>query len=354
MWFGTANGVVRVDPREQRGNTLAPPVAVERMLVDGRDVDPDAAPTIGPGVERVEFRYAGMSYVAPAAVRYRYRMEGFDRGWTDAGASRVASYTNLPPGDYVFRVVASNNDGVWSEQGADVAFVLAPRWFETWWFRAFAAAATLLLLGAFYRVRVWRLHERQRELTREVAQRTDALRRANSELQRMAELDGLTRIANRSAFDRRLREAWDEHAAAQRPLAVLLCDIDAFKAYNDTYGHLAGDAALIEVARSLGAGLRSGADLAARYGGEEFAVLLLRCDEREATAAARRMLDGVRALAIEHRSSGVAASVTISIGVASRVPGAAQEPEVLLRSADEALYRAKAGGRDRMAEAARA
>lgn len=348
LWFGTANGVVRIDPGHERTNALPPPVAIERVLVDGGEVDPDRVGTIGPGIERVEFRYAGMSYVAPAAVRYRYRMDGFDRGWTDAGAARVASYTNLPPGDYVFRATASNNDGVWSADGASVAFTVAPAWYAAWWFRSLLALAVVGLLAAIYRLRVWNLHERQRELTREVAQRTDALRRANVELQRLAELDGLTGIANRGAFDRRLCQAWDEHAASGSPLAVLLCDIDAFKAYNDTYGHLAGDAALIGVARVLSRSLRSGADVAARYGGEEFALLLLRCDAGEAAAVAQRLLEAVRALHIEHGGSGVSSSVTISIGVAAVVPVAAEATDVLLRRADEALYRAKAAGRNRV------
>jgi len=347
LWFGTAKGVVRIEPGQLRMNVLPPPVSIERMLVDGRDVDPLQPERLGPGFERVEFRYAAMSYVAPAAVRYRYRLEGYDRAWTDAGNARAVAYTNLPAGDYVFRVAASNNDGVWNEAGANVAFTIVPYWYETWWFRSLVLAAIAALLALAYRLRVLGLHARQSELRRLVAQRTQALRRANAELQRIAELDGLTRIANRGAFDRRLREAWDEHAATREPLAVLLCDIDAFKAYNDTYGHLAGDAALVEVARVLGDGLRGGDDVAARYGGEEFAVLLVRCGASDALAVANRMLDAVRSLAIAHRSSDASDRVTASIGVAATVPDATLSPDALLQRADEALYRAKAAGRDR-------
>ncbi len=351
MWFGTANGVVIVDPAHQYVNLLPPPVAVEHMLVDGKDIDPDRVGRIGPGIERMELRYAAMSYVAPAAVKYRYRIEGFDRDWIDAGANRIASYTNLPPGDYAFRAIASNNDGVWNTDGASIRFTIVPNWYATWWFRSLAALAILGLFIATYRVRVWRLHERERALTREVAQRTEALRDANSRLQRLASLDGLTDIANRRAFNRRLKEAWIEHTAKGAPLAVLLCDVDAFKAYNDSYGHLAGDAALTAVAGALSRMLRSQADLAARYGGEEFAILLAGCDADEAGAMARRMLDAVRDLAIDHRASDTAAHLTISIGVASITPGATDSPDSLLRRADEALYRAKAQGRDSVGDA---
>ena len=348
MWFGTANGVVIVDPKHERVNRMRPPVAVERVLVDGKDVDPDHIGRIGPGVKRIELHYAAMSYVAPAAVQYRYRIEGFDRDWIDVGAGRVAYYTNLPPGDYVFRVIASNNDGVWNTEGASVAFTIVPSWYATWWFRILVAMIVIGLLAAIYRLRVWRLHERERELTREVAQHTKALRNANAELKRIAALDGLTRIANRGAFDQRLRDALVEHAASGAPLAVLMCDVDAFKAYNDTYGHLAGDVALTAVAGALTKALRPDVDLAARYGGEEFAVLLSGCDASEAAAVAQRMLEAVRALAIEHRCSDVAPHVTISVGIAAVASTATTSPEQLLRRADEALYRAKAEGRDRM------
>jgi diguanylate cyclase (GGDEF)-like protein len=284
-------------------------------------------------------------------VRYRYRLQGFDRGWIDAGSRRAAYYTNLPPGDYVFQAIASNNDGVWNTTGASVAFTIVPNWYESWWFRTLAALLVVGLLAVAYRLRVWRLHERERELTREVAQRTEALRNANAELKRLAALDGLTHIANRGAFNERLREALDARVASGAPLAVLMCDVDAFKAYNDTYGHLAGDVALTAVAGALAQVLRPDADLAARYGGEEFAVLLAGCDASAAAVVAQRMLEAVRALAIEHRCSDAAPHVTISVGIAAVMPKTAQSPEQLLRSADEALYRAKAAGRDRIAGA---
>lgn len=348
MWFGTAKGVVIVDPAQMRLNTQAPPVQVERLLVDGAEADPAGAGRLGPGIERIELHFAAMSYVAPAGVRYRYRLEGFDREWRDAGGGRVASYTNLPPGDYVFRVVASNNDGVWNEQGASVAFTLLPRWDQTTWFRSLAA---LLLLGgviAIVRLRLRDARARERELTDQVAQRTEALRDANERLERIAALDALTGIANRREFNQRLLATWADHAARGMPMAVLIADVDEFKAYNDSYGHLTGDSALAAVAGALAGAVRGDADLAARYGGEEFAVLLPDCDIDAATTVAQRMLEAVRGLGIAHRACDVAPYVTISVGVASVVPRSGESPEIVLRRADEALYRAKAAGRDRI------
>jgi len=319
--------------------------------VDGADVDPDGAGRFGPGVERIEMHYAAMSYVAPSAVRYRYRMEGFDRDWTDAGNGRSASYTNLPPGDYVFRVAASNNDGVWNEAGASVAFTLLPRWNQTTGFRLLAALALLGIVAAIVWLRLRAAGRRELELTREVAQRTEALREANERLEIIAALDALTGIANRREFNRRLVKAWDEHRLGAAPLAVLIADIDEFKAYNDTYGHLEGDAALAAVAAAIAGVVRGPDDLAARYGGEEFAVLLPQCSAEEAETVAGHMLAAVRALGIAHRTSDAADHVTLSIGVASLVPAAEMSPDTILRVADEALYRAKAGGRDQVVTA---
>jgi len=181
--------------------------------------------------------------------------------------------------------------------------------------------------------------------------RTQELRSANAELRRLASLDGLTRIANRGAFEEGLARIWDDHRARGAPLAVLLCDIDVFKAYNDSCGHQAGDAALIRVAGAMAGMVRSADDLAARYGGEELALLLSDCDERAAAVVAQRLVEAVRSLAIEHRASDVAPWVTVSIGHAALVPRAEQSPEVIVRLADEALYRAKAQGRDRVCSA---
>jgi diguanylate cyclase (GGDEF)-like protein len=317
------------------------------VLADGSEFDPLQTAQFGADADHLEFHYAGMSYVAPEAVRYRYRLDGYDEQWVDAGSRRVAYYTNLPPGDYVFRAAACNNDGVWSTHDATFAFAILPHWYETRAFRLLVPIALLLLLAAAYRVRVWRVRANERALLREVALRTQELRNANAELRRLASLDGLTRIGNRGAFEQGLARAWGDHRARGAPLAVLLCDIDVFKAYNDSCGHQAGDAALIRVAGAMATLVRSADDLAARYGGEELALLLADCDDSAAAEVAHRLLGAVRSLAIEHRASNVAPWVTVSVGHASLVPHAGQSSDEIVRLADEALYRAKALGRDR-------
>ncbi len=164
LWFPTTKGVVRVDPARLRRNAVLPPVLVERLMVDDEAprLNPAGAETLhlGPGVRRLQFDYAGLSLTAPERVRYRYRLVGFDPGWVDAGTRRAAFYTALPPGDYRFEVRACNNDGVWNDAGAALAFVLRPRFYQTSWFAALAALAAVLAgAGAFW-LRQRQLHAR--------------------------------------------------------------------------------------------------------------------------------------------------------------------------------------------------
>jgi two-component system, cell cycle response regulator len=180
-------------------------------------------------------------------------------------------------------------------------------------------------------------------------QRTEsALQKANQELERLAHLDGLTEIANRRQFDAYLRQEWLRLAREQAPLSLILCDVDFFKNYNDTYGHLAGDGCLQQVAKAITSVVKRPADLAARYGGEEFAVILPNTNLVGAAHIAKQIRRSVKGLDICHDTSQVGSHVTLSLGVTSMIPIADAEPKVLVDVADCALYQAKQKGRDRL------
>jgi len=176
----------------------------------------------------------------------------------------------------------------------------------------------------------------------------EQLEAANQKLQHLACVDGLTQVANRRRFDEYLDVEWRRLAREQKPLSLILCDLDYFKVYNDTYGHLAGDLCLQQVGRVLHQALKRPADLVARYGGEEFAVILPNTDATGAVLVAEMIREGLRALKIAHAKSLVSEYVTLSLGVASFVPTPNASPDKLIAAADEALYRAKAEGRDRL------
>jgi diguanylate cyclase (GGDEF)-like protein len=172
------------------------------------------------------------------------------------------------------------------------------------------------------------------------------LQQANQELQRLASSDGLTQVANRRCFDDTFNAQWQRLAREQDSLSLILCDVDYFKLYNDTHGHLAGDDALRNVAKTISQTVKHPADLVARYGGEEFAVILPNTDAEQAIAVAQEIQTNISALQLPHPSSEVSEFITLSLGVATIIPHNRSSPESLIAAADQGLYQAKAQGRN--------
>ena len=175
VWFPTIKGVAIIDPGHLLVNALPPPVVIEDVWANKTPVPPENVVELGPGLGELEFHYTALSLVAPARNQFKYRLEGYDRGWVEAGSRRTAFYTNMPPGSYTFRVIASNNDGIWNETGTAFTFRLRPHIYQTWWFYGLCG---LLLAGTgvgAYRVRVRQMRARERALTVLVADRTREL-----------------------------------------------------------------------------------------------------------------------------------------------------------------------------------
>ena len=174
------------------------------------------------------------------------------------------------------------------------------------------------------------------------------LQAANLKLERLATLDELTQLANRRRFDQYLEMEWRRQAGEQTPLSLILCDIDSFKTYNDTYGHPGGDECLRQVAGAIGNAVDRPADLVARYGGEEFAVILPNTAIQGAVVVAEHIRTKIAALQLPHAGSQVSQYVTVSLGIASIVPASESATSILIAAADQALYQAKRLGRDRI------
>ncbi|MEJ1933610.1 EAL domain-containing protein [Nostoc sp. NIES-2111] len=172
------------------------------------------------------------------------------------------------------------------------------------------------------------------------------LKQANQELQRLASLDGLTQIANRRGFDNRLTVEWEQLAQEQAYISLILCDIDYFKLYNDTLGHLAGDDVIKYVANAISKTVTESSHLVARYGGEEFAIILPNIDAQGAVALAKEIQTSVNALKLAHPSSFIGEFITLSFGVATIIPKRQLSPLNLIAAADQGLYQAKAKGRN--------
>lgn len=188
--------------------------------------------------------------------------------------------------------------------------------------------------------------DREHEMADHLLQLNQELLELNHQLERMAHLDGLTQVANRFAFDQSLQNEWQRLSREQLPLSLILCDVDYFKAYNDNYGHPAGDKCLQEVAHVLMESVRRPADFVARYGGEEFAILLPNTDLDGAVQIAKIISQNLRDKKIPHAQSSTSDVVTLSYGIASYIPHYQKDPHILVRDADRALYEAKRGGRN--------
>ena len=528
--FGGSHGAVYFLPDAIVENSMAPPVRITDLLLSGVPVRPgevhdgvsltqpiEFAKTLvlGPAVTDFTLEFAALHYSDPTRNRFAYQLEGFDRDFIEAEAAKPrATYTNLDPDDYVFRVRAANKDGVWNEDGARLLIRVLPPWWATWWFRALALLGVMAMLAFAYRRRLAlheanrrRLESSVRERTAELAAQTGRLEASLAQVERthrevsllgelsaalqgsedvgiacrrisdfgprlfphssgalylrrtggvgwMAgctwglpldrQLDGgacvairegraishpvegvadacshlcsldtedgasaciplsaqgillgllhirhedapdagearrrlavahsmaeqtalalanlelraalleqsirdpLTGLFNRRQLQESLQEALVNSSKVGTPVALLMIDIDHFKAYNDTHGHAAGDRVLQSVADALQAHARPG-DVVCRYGGEELAVLLPDTAVADALDLSRAMLDAIRRSEVSHDGR-LLPPVTLSLGLAV-FPDDGSSAEALLKAADLALYEAKASGRDRI------
>jgi ligand-binding sensor domain-containing protein/signal transduction histidine kinase len=214
IWFPEANGVVMIDPAHIPTNRVAPQVHIDLVKAEGRELARGEDVTVPPGKGELEFHFDALTFIAPQNARFRYRLEGYDKDWVDAGDRRLAFYTNLKPGPYTFRVIAANADGVWNTQGDAMAISLRPHYYQTGWFHLFCGVLALAALGGSYAWRVRHLMHKQRALQKardlleaEVASRTRDLATANASLQHEeAQLKQETRALAKEIEERKRME----------------------------------------------------------------------------------------------------------------------------------------------------
>jgi len=349
LLFGGLGGMTFVRPDRIVAWTYQPPVAVTSISVGGKPVPMPAASASGPGwvqippeANSLSVEFSALDFSAPALNRYAYRLAGFDRDWTLTDAAhRTASYTNLPPGDYTLWLRGSNRRGAWTQARPQLRIRVLPAWFQTISFRMCAAFAAALAILSLVQGRTLLLRQRQRELERQVADRTAELIASQHQLRHFAYVDALTGLPNRRAFNERLRTMIADAAAGARQFALLLIDLDGFKQVNDSLGHDAGDELLVLAAGRMRGCLADG-DFAARLGGDEFAILI---DDVTDLQLLEHVCDRVAAALAEPATvGGSAVKAGASLGVALYPAHGAHAGE-LLRHVDMALYDAKRGGR---------
>lgn len=342
----TWEGLLQYNPEEVEARPQPLRLVMERVTARGPagEVVPLPTRTVGDPVEvppgyGLNLRFGMVSMESGA--EFRYLLHGVTPGWSD-WTDRDLAIRALAAGDYSLEVQARTSNG---RQAAamNYRFRVEPHWFEQWWVIVLGLLG-LAALGAI--VTLWAVRQRterylaaNRRLEGRIAERTRELEEVNRKLAELITEDALTGVANRRALENGLRREWYRCLDQRRPLSVLMIDVDHFKAYNDTHGHLEGDVQLRGIAQRLNQQHDPQRELLARYGGEEFALMLPGVHPDEAL----RRAESIRA-AIATSDAGM----TVSIGVAGFVPDVQLEPDTLLRRADAALYVAKRAGRNRV------
>src|SRR6185312_14842920 len=217
----------------------------------------------------------------PSSVQLSYRLTGYEDDWqnVDDPARRTVNYTNLSPGDYTFEVRGTNNAGIASAASASLGITIQPFFYETWWFRVLAVLAVALLIYLGVKLQLRNLSRQRAQLERMVAERTEALRQLNRQLEDASTTDPLTGLKNRRYLGQQLpsdlahfRREREKPENANQVIAFAIADLDHFKAINDRAGHFAGDELLKQVAERLVASVRAG-HYVVRWGGEEFLIV---------------------------------------------------------------------------------
>lgn len=199
LWFPTAAGIATVNPRLIAVNRQPPLVVLEELIVDNQSLLPTNNVTIEPGKERLEFRFTGLSFANPKKVMFKVKLDGYDKDWYSVGNNRSVSYTHIPPGNYTFRVIAANSDGMWNEQGASFSFTRKAFFYETKMFFFIAALFVVAGLYASYRYRIRTIERRQKELEYLVEERTKDLQEAQEKTERLlAESEHQKNIAQKA------------------------------------------------------------------------------------------------------------------------------------------------------------
>jgi diguanylate cyclase (GGDEF)-like protein len=380
LLFGGNTGLVAFYPHEILSNRHQPDIA---LSAQSRNGPLDTRYSTSPDTSEVEldyrddlitFEFAGLDYAAPERVRYRYKLEGFDKDWTAQTDFRRATYTNLPAGSYRFSVQASNNQGIWNETGVSMPLrVVSPPWLSAWAY----AAYVLLGMGTVFAY-IWlqsqkldreilqrqELEKQVQERTQELAGRNEELLSLNVQLKQHSWTDSLTGLKNRRFLDEFVQ---NEVALAYRharemdlpdgmadsldiapALSFMMIDLDGFKAINDNFGHAAGDQALLQVRDILQRCCRK-SDTIIRWGGDEFLIIGRKTSNRAAEKVAERVRVGLS----EHLyqlGGGKVGRLTASIGFAV-YPFSPLKPDLLSWEqvsmlADQCAYIAKDNGRN--------
>jgi len=335
VWIGTSAGLSKFAQPDFAIKEQSPQVVLTSIQGGTQNWQPNDNPAIPFSQRSLFIQYAALSYESPSAMRFRYRLAGFDDRWTET-SERSVRFAALPSGRYVFEITAAGPNGLWNQSPARFVFSIKPPWWLSWWFIGSCLLLIMLVGSSFVRLRIRVLERQKRGLEQQVADRTAELVTSHRQLEEIAYYDVLTNTPNRRMFVEEFRKRLADSRHTD-PFTLMLIDLDFFKHVNDRYGHDAGDTVLVEIAARIKAEVRE-TDCVARLGGDEFAILLFApIDIPAIEAVCNRIL---AAIAVPIRYKHLKLQVGCSIGIA-RYPFDGKTQEGLYKSADMALYEAK-------------
>ena len=336
VWVGTSGGLSRFAPLHYTIPDPPPPIVLTSIQGGSQAFQPEDRPVLSHAQDSLLIQYSGLNYSSETRTRFRYRLTGYENSWNET-RERNVHFAGLPAGKYVFEVVAAGPNGLWSPVPARFAFSVKPPWWFSWWFVAICIIVALLLARALWRYRVRVLVAQKELLEQQVIDRTAELRESHRQLEEIAYYDALTSLPNRRMFTEQFRSRLALSRRQGDSFALLLIDLDSFKQTNDSFGHDAGDAVLIESANLLKAAVRE-SDCVARLGGDEFAILLITpTDPAGVEMVCQRIVESF-ATGVSFNSSILKASCSVGVAV---FPCDGDTQEGLYKSADMALYEAK-------------
>jgi diguanylate cyclase (GGDEF)-like protein len=347
IWIGTGGGLSRFKPRLHQESKTQGALVFTELRVGRQDVSGMVNPSFAAGDNSLSARFTVLNTRRQNQINFRYRLGGANGAWTETLQHQL-QFAQLAPGDYRLEVEAQSETGDWNIRGVVYPFTIRSPLYLSWWaillYFLIPTAIVLMVL----RLREMGARNRERELRRLVEEKTNDLKLANEELSKLSFTDALTGLANRRDFDHALRREYARSRRTGAPLSLVILDADQFKALNDSAGHQWGDTCLTMLAAELGKLARRPTDLAARYGGEEFALLLPDTDLAGAFEIAEMARLAIAGLKLKHPASTISPWLTMSAGVATATHGEHNSEELLIAAADQALYDAKRGGRNRV------
>jgi diguanylate cyclase (GGDEF)-like protein len=340
VWIGTSAGLSKFAQPEFAVQKQSPLVVLTSITGNSQKWQADDEPALPFSQRSLSIQYAVLSFESASAMRFRYRLAGFDDKWTETN-ERSVRFAALPAGHYVFEIAAAGPNGLWNQVPARFVFSIRSPWWLSWWFIGSTILLILVIGPAFVQLRIRALERQKSGLEQQVADRTAELVTSHRQLEEIAYYDALTNTPNRRMFVEEFRKRLTQ-ATHTDTFTLLLIDLDFFKGVNDRFGHDAGDTVLVAVASRLKAEVRQ-TDCIARLGGDEFAILLFDPIEISSIEAiCTRILTNVAA---PIRYKHMKLQINCSIGIA-RYPEDGKTQDDLYKSADMALYEAKQSTRN--------